>query len=189
MCHHMPPWEPPQALTTQCPQNSPTAGARVPATASRRRSAQVVPCWIRHLHGNPPAQAVRARKMPSPRKRGWAGRDVPAGHRLPTAGGLGVPRASLVAERWKGDDSPPRPNGTRGAGDRAQPPISLAWAQEGQETGGSSPVPKMPTQSLPPLPHPRCTGGFVWLTYFPDPGLSLIHSSVGISYAIGPRDI
>lgn len=112
--------EPPWALAARLPGNGPAAGARVPATASRRKSlAQVVPCWIRHLHGNPPAQAVRAREMPSPRKRGGgggAGRDAPVGHRAPGAGGLG----GSGRPRPRGDggepDPLPGPRGAEGSG-------------------------------------------------------------------------
>lgn len=83
-----------KALGRPQPATAPLRVPRVPATASRRQSpAQVVPCWIRHLHGNPPAQAVRAREMPSPRKRGGrAGRDAQPGTAR-TAGTPPVPPA------------------------------------------------------------------------------------------------
>lgn len=91
-----------KALGRPQPATAPLRVPRVPATASRRQSpAQVVPCWIRHLHGNPPAQAVRAREMPSPRKRGGrAGRDAQPGTAR-TAGTPPVPPAP--------GGTPPRP--------------------------------------------------------------------------------
>lgn len=91
-----------KALGQPQPATAPLRVPRVPATASRRQSpAQVVPCWIRHLHGNPPAQAVRAREMPSPRKRGGrAGRDAQPGTAR-TAGTPPVPPAPR--------GTPPRP--------------------------------------------------------------------------------
>lgn len=161
-------WVPPHAaLEAVDPGHSslwerPYCGCKGPGySTSAEISCSGCACWIQHLHGNPPAQAVRTQEMPSPRKRGcgscagWgcAGRAWGA-HSGRELGCLGC--------SWLWGD-----------GGELDAPLRLKVLQESmiwssghpcrwyrgrrdREIAARTPVPKILTQNLPPLPRSLC---------------------------------